>query len=158
MIPAITIIPLADLPDAIPQLAQWYHDEWHVFDQRSVAGIAAQLAANLNRSSLPITFIPHDRDRLLGTFSIDLADLPPMDHLSPWLASFYVLPSARGGGIGTALLCHAHQFAADHRIATLHLWTPGTTRLYVRHGWLETGRMTYCDRPITLMRRFSPAP
>ena len=43
------ISPLADLPDAIETLAQWFYDEWHAFDGRPMENIATQLSENLNR-------------------------------------------------------------------------------------------------------------
>jgi GNAT superfamily N-acetyltransferase len=41
---------------------------------------------------------------VIGTVSLDFSDLPSHDHLSPWLASLFVLPEARGQGTGTALI------------------------------------------------------
>ena len=59
----MTISPLADLPDAIETLAQWFYDEWHAFDGRRMENIATQLSENLNRDFMPITFVAH-RNRL----------------------------------------------------------------------------------------------
>src|SRR5687768_10556584 len=80
----MTISPLADLPDAIRTLANWFHDEWHVLDGRSTELIATQLSENLNRDSIPITFVAHRHSELLGSVSLDLSDLPSFDYLSPW--------------------------------------------------------------------------
>src|ERR1700722_17054514 len=99
---SITINPLADLSAGIPKLAQWFFDEWHAFDGRSIESIQAQLFENLNRDSVPITFVAHRNSELLGSVSLDLSDLPPFDHLSPWLASLYVHTPFRGAGIGSS--------------------------------------------------------
>jgi GNAT superfamily N-acetyltransferase len=147
----MTIRLLADIPEAIPLLAGWFFNEWHKFDGRSLASIKAQLAENHSRDSLPITFLAQLGSKLVGTVSIDLYDLPPFGHLSPWLASAYVLPSARGKGIGTALVRHAQQFATSRGINPLYLWTPGSTRLYENCGWKVSQRTTYSSRPVTLM-------
>jgi GNAT superfamily N-acetyltransferase len=145
------ITPLADNPEAVSLLARWFHGEWHIFDGRSVPTIEAQLAENLCRDSIPITFLAKCRSEVVGTVSLDLSDLAPFDHLSPWLASLYVLPAARGTGIGTALMYHAQQFATSHGIARLYLWTPGATRLYEKCGWEVSQRTEYNSHPITLM-------
>jgi GNAT superfamily N-acetyltransferase len=121
----MTIRPLADSPDAVPLLARWFHREWHDFDGRSLADIEEQLAENLTRDSIPITFLAQSGSELVGTVSLDLSDLPAFDHFSPWLASLYVLPSARGVGIGTALVRHAQKFATSRGVKRIHLWTPG---------------------------------
>lgn len=156
--PAITISPLVHLPHAIPTLAQWFYAEWNTFDSRSVAEIEAQLAQYLNLDCIPITFVAHTQGELLGTVSLDIADLPPYDHLSPWLASLYVVREARSAGIGGALVRHVQQFASSHGIGTMYLWTPATTRLYERCGWTALEQAVYCGQRITLMRwNCSPA-
>src|ERR1041385_1521828 len=128
------ICPLADIPEAIPLLANRFNNEWGVFDGRSTRIIEAQLAENLNRDSIPITFVAVNDSTLLGTISLDRSDLPSHDHLSPWLASLYVWPTARREGVGSALVRHIQQFAVSRAFDPLYLWTPGATRLYQRCG------------------------
>ncbi len=149
----MNILPLADHPDCIPTLARWFHDEWSGFDGRSVEVIAQQLQANLNHDRIPITFLAMRGAELLGTISIELSDLPPRDDLSPWLASLFVAPSARRQGVGTALCHHVLQFAMEHGIPELHLWTPGSPAFYLRQGWRVTENLLYAGQPISLMRR-----
>lgn len=147
----MTISPLADLPDAIRTLANWFYAEWHVFDGRSIECIAKQLSGNLNRDSIPITFIAHHNSELLGSVSLDLFDLPSFDYLSPWLASLYVHAPFRGQGVGRGLVCHLQHFASSHGISPLYLWTPGSTKLYERCGWAEFASATYGSQSIKLM-------
>jgi predicted N-acetyltransferase YhbS len=115
--------------------------------------IETQLAENLGRSSLPVTFLAMEDSKVVGTVSLDLSDLPSHDQLSPWLASLFVVPEARGRGIATALVRHAQEFPALRKVSALYLWTPGLTRLYERCGWIEIERTHYASRPITVMRR-----
>ena len=89
---------LADVPAAIPTLAEWFHSEWHHYDGRSVAEVEVELRHYLNRDSLPITFLALNGTEVIGTVSLDTSNLPPYDHLSPWLASLYVVPSAAAKG------------------------------------------------------------
>jgi GNAT superfamily N-acetyltransferase len=148
----MTIAPMSEMPHAVKRVARWFYHEWNVFDGRSIAQIEAQLAENLNRDCVPITFVAQADGDLLGTASLDVSDLPPFDHLSPWLASLYVEPSARSAGIGSALVRHVQQFASSHGIQTLYLWTPGSIRLYERCGWIAFERPIYNSQRITLMR------
>ena len=145
------IAPLAEHPQAIPLLAEWFHREWFRYDGRSIRMIERQLGENLNRDRIPITFLALRGSTMLGTVSLDLYDLPSHDHLSPWLASLFVLPSARREGIGSALVTHVQHFASSHGVSAIHLWTPGSTRLYERCGWTVLNRAIYGSRPITLM-------
>ena len=148
----MTICPLADLPQAIPLLATWVHNEWCSFDGRSIGMIETQLAENLGRDSVPITFLAMQESRVIGTVSLDLSDLPSHDHLSPWLASLFVPPEARSQGKGIVLVRHAQEFAKSHQIGPLYLWTPGSTRIYEGCGWTEIERTIYGSHPITIMR------
>jgi predicted N-acetyltransferase YhbS len=152
MASTLSICPLADHPEAIPLLARWFQSEWSALDGRSFAAIEAQLAQNLNRDSIPITFVALRHGKVCGTISIDLSDLPSHDHLSPWLASFYVPRTMRQQGIGTALIQHVHEFVTARGLRQVYLWTFGSTDRYERCGWQAFEHATYASRPITLMR------
>jgi len=143
---------LADVPAAIPVLAEWFHAEWHPYDGRSIAEIEVQLRDCLYRESLPITFLALDGTEVIGTVTLDTSDLPPYDHLSPWLASLYVVPSRRREGVGRALVEHLVAFALERGFSPIYLWTPGSTRLYEECGWKILCGDVYSGRPITLMR------
>lgn len=148
----VNIIPLADIPAAIPTLAHWFHGEWHSFDGRSIEAIQTQLSDNLNRERAPITFVACEGANPVGTVSLDLSDLPGFDHLSPWLSSLYVEPSARSRGIGDRLVRHVQRFASARGFSEIYLWSPGKTRLYERCGWIAMDTTLYGAHRITIMR------
>ena len=131
-------------------MAKWFYDEWHTFDGRSIDQITAQLSENLNRHSIPITFVAHQNLEILGTVSLDTSDLPEFDRYSPWLASLYVHKAHRSRGVASTLVSHLMHFALSGGYAPLYLWTPGSTFLYDRFGWVEIARGTYRDKAITI--------
>lgn len=147
------IEPLADCAEAIPMLAQWFCAEWP-YEGRSRGAVETQLRENLNRDRLPITWVHRAGVQVIGTVSLDLSDLPlpAYEQLSPWLASLYVVPSARGRGVGRALVNHLLDFARRSSISTVYLWTPGSTGLYEKCGWKIFDTATYAGRAITLMQ------
>ena len=147
------IEPLANFPKAIPTLAGWFNDEWP-YENRSLDAREAQLRENLNRDCLPISWVARDGEETIGTVSLDLADLPVPKYaqLSPWLASLYVVSPARGRGVGPALVNHLLEFARSRSLATVYLWTPGSTKLYEKLGWKTFDTAIYAGHPITLMR------
>jgi len=147
----IAIRPLADRPDAVGLLAEWFCTEWNTFDGRSRREIEAQLRGNLSRDALPITFVALSGADVIGTVSLDASDLPAYDHLSPWLACLYVVPSQRRAGVGQLLVRHAVAFARERQVSSLFLWSPGSTRLYEKCGWRILRTDVYGGRPITLM-------
>jgi ribosomal protein S18 acetylase RimI-like enzyme len=56
-----------------------------------------------------------------------------------YISNLYVRPDARGG-VGTALLEAALEWAAAHRIDRVVLWpTPRSVALYERHGFVRAG-------------------
>jgi GNAT superfamily N-acetyltransferase len=142
---------LADVPAAIPTMAKWFYDEWHTFDGRSIDQITAQLSDNLNRHSLPITFVAHENLEIMGTVSLDISDLPEFDCYSPWLSSLYVHEGHRGKGVASTLVSHLKHFACSGGVTPLYLWTPGSTSLYERLGWFEISRRSYRYKDITIM-------
>ncbi len=145
--------PLASYAEAIPTLAQWFCDEWP-YEGRSRDEAEAQLRENLNRDRLPITWVCRSGEQVIGTISLDLSDLPlpAYAHLSPWLASLYVVPSARGQGVGLALVNHLLGFARRCSISVAYLWTPGSTKLYEKCRWKVLGTASYAGHPITPMQ------
>jgi predicted N-acetyltransferase YhbS len=147
----IAIRPLADRPDAVGLLAEWFCTEWNTFDGRSRWEIEAQLRGNLSRDALPITFVALSGADVIGTVSLDASDLPAYDHLSPWLACLYVVPSQRSAGVGQLLVHHAVAFAREREVSSFFLWSPGSTRLYEKCGWRIFRTDVYGARPITLM-------
>jgi predicted N-acetyltransferase YhbS len=147
----MTILPLADRPDTIPLLSGWFHGQWHSFDGRSRAAIEAALQHSLNRESIPITFVAITSDKVIGTVSLDESDLPPYDHLSPWLASLYVVPAFRRSGVGTALVRHTIAFAQRQTSLPVYLWTPGSTGLYETCGFKVLAQAVHAGRSITVM-------
>ena len=147
------IEPLADCAEAIPMLAQWFCAEWP-YEGRSRGAVETQLRENLNRDRVPITWVRRAGMQVIGTVSLDLSDLPVPAYrqLSPWLASLYVVPSARGRGVGRALVNHLVDFARGSSISMVYLWTPGSTGLYEKCGWKVFDTTTYAGRAITLMK------
>jgi branched-subunit amino acid ABC-type transport system permease component len=114
-------------------------------------GIYGLLALGLSLSwgLLRLVNLAHFALALLGAYLT--YQLGTALHLSPWLASLYVLPNARRAGIGTALVQHSQQFALARAISSLYLWTPGSTRVYENYGWTVLQHTTYNSHPITLM-------
>ena len=148
----VTIRPLAERPEAIPVLARLFYAEWHRFDHRNIPSIEVQLRQNLSRDAVPITFLAESRGEMVGTVSLDVSDFPPLDRCWPWVASLYVMPTARRQGIGTLLMLHLQQFAMKLKLEPLYLWTVGAMRFYEKCGWKILRRVTYRSHPVTVMQ------
>jgi predicted N-acetyltransferase YhbS len=103
-------------------------------------------------SGYPATLVAlADDDRLLGSVSLIPTDAPEFPEYTPWLASLYVTPSARGAGVGAALIGAITDHARRLGFATLYLFTPGSPKIYLRCGWREQGTLRLGNRDVVLM-------
>lgn len=152
-IAGLTIEFLADHPHWVETLAAWHHAEWaHLFDEWTLEVATAELADHVTRRSVPTTLVLHDSGQLLGSVSLVIEDAPELQgEGSPWLASLYVLPSARGRGHGSRLVHAAVNLAAEQGVDCLYLFTPDHAAFYERLGWSRRMRTRLHGNDVTLM-------
>lgn len=129
-------------PAHVATLAAWHHAEWgHLFEDWTLAKATAELGDHASRDSLPATLVLLEDGQLLGSVSLVFEDAPELDDFgSPWLASLYVVPEARGRGLGARLVRAAIAHAATQGIARLFLFTPLHAAFYERLGWRSIAR------------------
>ena len=140
----VTIAPLWGHGGLAPLLARWHHDEFgYLYDERiwnhDIATL--ELEAMSEPGSRDVTWIAFegataDEDSLLGSVSlISSDDLPGFEQLGPWLASLYITPRARSGGLGGRLVERVVSEAADRGNDYVHLFTAGQDAYYLARGW-----------------------
>src|SRR4051812_8457835 len=143
---------LADYPQHAPVLAAWHHAEWHdLLPGWTCEEALTELRRHTGRRQIPTTFVALDGDDLLGSASLLEADLDGWDHLSPWLASVYVVPHARGRGVGRELVARVVAEAAALGVGVLHLWTAGQQAWYSRLGWSPLHYTRHGEHDVTIM-------
>lgn len=150
------IVPLARRPDAIPTLARWLFEEWgyyHVSD--SVERRIGELSGRLIEDRIPVTFAAFDSDapgsEVIGTAALTPDDMDSRPDLTPWLASVLVTPTARGRGVGSALVGAVVQKAVELGCPRLYLYTENQQALYARLGWERLEECEYCGHQVTIM-------
>jgi GNAT superfamily N-acetyltransferase len=138
-------------------LARWHAAEWgHLYDpavwDEEVA--RREFEEQDVPGRIPTTFVAFgDHGEPLGSISIVADDdLPGFGHLTPWLASLYVIPEARGHGLGSALLAYAIDQTRRQGHTAVHLFTPDQEPWYARLGWETVASATAGTRPATVMR------
>jgi N-acetylglutamate synthase-like GNAT family acetyltransferase len=144
---------LADHPHWVETLASWHHAEWaHLFEDWTLEVATIELADHAMRRSVPTTLVLHENGRLLGSVSLVIEDAPELQgEGSPWLASLYVEPSARGGGLGSRLARAAAALATEQGVDRLYLFTPDQAEFYERLGWTRRMRTRLHGNDVTLM-------
>jgi predicted N-acetyltransferase YhbS len=145
---------LADHPEWAPLLADWHYQEWRtLMPEWSHAEAVAELRRHTERCRIPTTFVIIEDDRPLGSVSLLEADLDGWEHLTPWLASLYVVPRRRRQGLGKALLARALEEAVALGVAHVYLFTAGQQEYYERLGWSAWRRTEHAGQEVVIMRR-----
>ena len=140
--------------DRVATLAAWHHAQWgHLYSHWTKGVAAAELEDHaLRTSGLPTSLLAFEGEELLGSVSLVFEDAPELqEHGSPWLASLYVKPEARGRGIGAALVRAALARAAEEGVGELFLFTPEHKDFYARLGWRPLARTALKGVAVDLM-------
>ena len=150
MAPDVQIVELADLPGRLAVarlLASWHVAEWgHLYADWTAEVAEAELAAMDRPGRIPTTWVAfagasREGPDVLGSVSLISDDeLAGYEHLAPWLASLYVVPAARGWGLGRRLVDVVVRRARDLGVRRLHLYTVGQEAFYAALGWRTVGR------------------
>lgn len=150
---AVDIRFLADVPGHADTLAGWHHAQWsHLYDDWTLEQTRAELRDHATRRARPTTLVALDGDALLGSVSLVDEDAPELrDQGDAWLASLYVVPDARGTGLGKALVKALVAFAAGQGVERLWLFTPEHADYYARLGWRPQGQAMLRGTRVQLM-------
>jgi GNAT superfamily N-acetyltransferase len=149
---------LGEHPQHLRTLADWHvraFADW--VSGWQVDEAAQELQSHITARGVPTTLVALDEaaspsDALLGSVSLLDSDRPAPDRHAPWLGSLYVRPSARGRGVGAALVRAAVAEAQRLGVPRLHLWTPAHASFYAALGWQSLGPHTFGGLRVTLMR------
>ncbi|MEA9710610.1 GNAT family N-acetyltransferase [Xanthomonas campestris] len=145
---------VADMPDLLPVIAQAHLQafgallpDWN-FDQA-----LDELRRHDRDGVIPTTWVALDDTQWLGSVSLLENDDARIRQWSPWLASLYVQPQARGQGIGEALVTHCVQAAAHLGVAALYLYCqPAMVPYYQRLGWQAHAELLLGPLQIVVMQ------
>lgn len=105
----------------------------------TVAEALAELRSHDRPATIPSTLLALDGGGgWLGSVSLLAEDHPDVPQYSPWLASLYVRPEARGRGVGRALVARAVAEAGALGTRTLYLYCASDMAVWYRGlGWRE---------------------
>ena len=144
---------LADVPGHAATLARWHHAQWgDLYSDWSLDVATDELIDHATRRGMPTTLVAMQGDQPLGSVSLVLEDAPELrGHGDAWLASLYVVPEARGLGLGVRLVKELVSFAAQAKVERLWLFTPEHASFYARLGWRPQGCAKLSGVPVQLM-------
>lgn len=153
---ALRLRPLAERAEWVDTLARWHHAEWGALYGGAWTFEAArdELAGHARHGGCPGTWVAELDGKLIGSVSVVEEDADSLRDLgSPWLASLYVRPEARGSGIGRQLVQRAEQEARASGFQRLWLFTPRHADWYAALGWQSVGTSQVNGAAVSVMRR-----
>lgn len=136
----LSIVYLADHPEATPVLAEWFAREWGGLDPRNTAeGFSERLSARASHDRLPICLLGLLKGVPVAPATLKFRELEYAQAADSWLGSVYVREDVRGQGHGRAIVAAAEAVAATKGFTPLCLYTPRKEALYCCLGWRTVG-------------------
>lgn len=147
------IDPLSQHKNLISAIASRLHAEWGDLPPwETTARIEARLKQGACTEAFPHTLVGIDQYgdwTLTGSVKLrELAHHPDKEH---WVGEIYVLPAHRGRGLGSALTSKLAEYAFDHGVSQLFLYTPDQQSLYRRLGWKDVCREVVHNESVSIM-------
>lgn len=146
------IINLQDRRDLLPAIALAHVQAFGtLLPDWTVAQAEAELAVQ-QRDGIPCSWLAMEGNDWLGSVSLLHDDHEQIRGWSPWLASLYVSPAARGKGVGAALVAHCIAQAAVLGVSQLYLYCEAPMVDWYRSlGWRVHAKLQLGPLAITVM-------
>jgi RimJ/RimL family protein N-acetyltransferase len=149
----ITINFLADHPDTIPALANWFRSQWpDYYANWSQAELEQDFLEDTSRDRLPSRLVAFESNELVGTIILRENGNEDLQEFQPELGGLYVVESHRGHGIGTELIRAGMKLALDQGYETVYATTVAATGILERLGWEFIKTVVHQDGQTALYR------
>ncbi|MGH9794559.1 MAG: GNAT family N-acetyltransferase [Candidatus Acidiferrales bacterium] len=145
---------LADHPEAVPVLKEWFETEWADYYGPTGPGDAEQdLIAYSSREKLPVGLVAFCEGRLCGIAALKPDSIGTHTHLRPWAAAGLVTPRFRRRGIGASLVSALEDAARDLGYSTIYCGTSTAIGLLKRNGWELMERVRYNGENVSIYQK-----
>ncbi|MCP4109024.1 MAG: GNAT family N-acetyltransferase [Desulfobacteraceae bacterium] len=131
----IQIVNLRNCPEVIPVLAQWFE---HAFGNEDVTKESEKNwleQSILTNDRLPVTLVAYADGTPVGTARIFTDEMDDRPQYNPWFGYWFVLPSHRKQGVGTALDQARLEAAKRENIKRIYLCTYTQKEYRLKRGW-----------------------
>ena len=148
----IRIESIADHLELVALIAQWHYAEWGYLDPSGTLETWTEgLRHRTKREQIPTTYVALEGEEPLGSVTLVEHDMLTRPDLFPWLAGVYVTPEYRLQGIGSLLVRHAVQQAAQMGVQRLYLYTHAARVFYAKLGWRFLAEDEYEGQAVAIM-------
>ncbi|AQS35279.1 acetyltransferase (GNAT) family protein [Shewanella psychrophila] len=150
------LVLLADKPEAIPQIAKWYSDEWGYISNdssRSTSALETKLNGYLNTDKLPLVLLATVNNQVVATAQLRFQEMTTYPKTSHWLGGVYVDKAHRGKSVAQTLINGILDLANKHGVNELYLQTEDHSGgLYKKMGWKAVEQVTYHGVDVLVMK------
>jgi len=145
---------LADHPEVLPILKEWFETEWESYYGPGGPGDAqSDLLAYANRGELPIGVVAFFEDELCGVAALKSESISTHSHLGPWVAAGLVCPSHRRRGIGTELVRALEHVARELGYDRIYCGTSTANRILERRDWQLMEQVKYDGEDVSIYQK-----
>ena len=146
---------LADRPEAIPQIASWYFDQWSFLRKdTSLRDIESKLKGSLNHDELPLFILAIVNEEIWGVAELKFHEMDIYPEKEHWLGGVYVPVEHRGKGIASQLIRQALRVAQTLGVSTIFLQTEKLGGgLYASLGWVPVDQVNYRGLDVLVMEK-----
>ena len=145
---------LADQPQLLPVLAEWFDEEWgHQNPQSSLQSIQQELVGYLHKDQIPLAIVCLQDSLPVASASLRIREMESHPQYMHWLGGVYVHPDHRRQGVGSRLVEFTTAEAQRLKVEELYLYTRTQVNFYARLGWFVIEEPDYKGKVVSIMKR-----
>ena len=146
---------LADHPELLPTVAQWYFEEWgYLSEEKTLEQDIQRLQIYQNKDKVPLMLLAVEEGALLGAAQLKFREMSIYPEKEHWVGGVYVAEAHRGKGIARQILVALIAIAKSLKIETLYLQTEYLNGgLYGRMGWTSIEQVNYRGIEVLVMEK-----
>lgn len=139
----------------LPLITSWFREEWPAWYGPGGRGDpeADLRAFSSSESELPVGLVVLRESVPVGVGALKAWSLPTHQHLKPWAAAGFVLPSLRRKGIGAVLLSALATHAFRLGYSSVYCATAKAASLLRRCGWSELERTEHEGESLVIFQK-----
>jgi GNAT superfamily N-acetyltransferase len=151
---ALAVEPLAQHPELVPLLSEWFVSEWPGWYGRGGQGNITEDLKNFaaSDSNLPVGFVIFSNGAPVGAGALKAESIRSHTHLSPWAGAGFVIPEERGQGVGAFLLWAKVANAQTLGFRYVYCGTGTAESLLQRSGWSTIEVIEPAGKSLTIFR------